>query len=169
MKTQQNTHLNSNIENVGSDPMWFEGMDPKNETEFDGILNQVGLQRTTPIERPVFEVNNDTSMERIVADIEKAHALNSSYRFTLTPLAKPNFVTVKSMEEFCDGPMAIALAVGPYDQKFSEFLPFSGIFVLNSLIIVANDTEDKTAHLMLTLCHQIWVKGIYKPFLKKVA
>jgi hypothetical protein len=168
-KQKQNTHLSSNTENVGSDPKWFEEVDPKNETEFDEILNEVGLKRTTPIQRSVFEINDDISMDQIVADIEKAQSLRSSYRFTLTPLVKPNFVTIKSMEAFSDGPMKLAVAVGPYDQTFNEFLPFSGIFVLNGMIIVANDTEDNTAHLMLKLCHQIWVKGAYRPFLREVA
>jgi hypothetical protein len=165
----KNKHLNNTIENNGSNPMCFEGMDPKTETEFDEILNGVGLKRTTPIERVVFETNDDISMGQIVADIEKAQSLKSSYRFTLTPLVKPNFVTIKSMEKFSDGPMNVAVAVGPYDQTFNEFLPFSGIFVLNGMIIVANDTEDNTAHLMLKLCHQIWVEGAYKPFLREVA
>lgn len=168
-KNKKHTHLSSNIENSGSDPMWFEGMDPNNETEFDEILNEVGLKRTTPIQRSFFEINDGISMDQIVADIEKAQSLRSSYRFTLTPLVKPNFVALKSMEEFSDGPMTVAVAVGPYDQTFSEFLPFSGIFVLNGMIIVANDTEDHTAHLMLKLCHQIWVKGAYKPFQKEAA
>lgn len=165
----KNKHLNNTIENNGSNPMCFEGMDPKTETEFDEILNGVGLKRTTPIERVVFETNDDISMGQIVADIEKAQSLRSSYRFTLTPLVKPNFVALKSMEEFCDGPMKVAVAAEPYAEIFSDFLPFSGIFVLNGVIIVANDTEDNTAQLMLKLCHQIWVKGTYKAFLKEVA
>ena len=168
-KNKKHTHLNSNIENVGSDPIWFEGMDPNNETEFDEILNEVGLKRTTPIQRSFFEINDGISMDQIVADIEKAQSLRSSYRFTLTPLVKPNFVALKSMEEFCDGPMKVAVAAEPYAEIFSDFLPFSGIFVLNGVIIVANDTEDNTAQLMLKLCHQIWVKGTYKSFLKEVA
>jgi len=166
----KNKHLNNTIENGGSDPMWFEGMDPITEAEFDEVLNGVGVKRTTPIERVVFEANDDISMGQIVADIEKAQSLKSSYRFTLTPLVKPNCVAIKAMGDFSDGPkMNLAVAVGPYDQTFNEFLPFSGIFVLNDMIIVANDTEDNTAHLMIKLCHQIWVKDAYKPFLKKVA
>jgi hypothetical protein len=166
----KNKHLNKTIENDSSHPMWFEGMDPKTETEFDEILNGVGLKRTTPIQRVVFDTNDDISMGQIVADIEKAQSLKSSYRFTLTPLVKPNYVAIKSMEDFSDGPkMSLAVAVGPYDQTFNEFLPFSGIFVLNGMIIVANDTEDDTAQMMIKLCHQIWVKDAYKPFLKEVA
>ena len=64
----------------------------------------------------------------------------------------------------------VVLLFGWLDLEiFSDFLPFSGIFVLNGVIIVANDTEDNTAQLMLKLCHQIWVKGTYKSFLKEVA
>ena len=167
--TMHKTHLNSNIENNGSDPMWFEGVDPKNQTEFDEILNGVGLKRTTPIERAVFSVSKKIPFKKIVKDIEKATKNKLSYRFSFTPLQKPKFLTLKTMSDLnVKGDLLnLSIVVRPYDEKFAEIMPFSGIFALNGMMIVAAQTEDETAQHMINVCEGVWYKRLYR-FVKPI-
>lgn len=166
---KQHTHLNSNIENVGSDPMWFEGMDPNNETEFDEILNEVGLKRTTPIERVVFNASKKIPFKKIVKDIGRATKNQLSYRFTFTPLQKPKFLTVKMMSDLNvkSDQMDLSVVVKPYDAKFAEIMPFSGIFALNGMMVVAAQTEDETAQHMINVCEGVWQRRFYR-FVKPI-
>jgi len=139
------------------------------EREFDRSLNEIGINRTTPIQRHFFKNDDDISFDQIVADIEKAQSLKFSYRFTVTPLATPKFVSVKSMSDISDKEGMALIFVDPYESSFKQFLPYSGIFVLNEMIVVANETEDETAKLMIQLCHKIWERGSFKPYVKEVA
>ena len=170
MKTQKHKkHLNSNIENVGSNTMWSEGMDPNNETEFDEILNEFGLKRTTPIERVAFSVSKKIPFKNIVKDIGRATKNKLSYRFTFTPLQKPKFITVKMMTDLNvkGDEMNLSVVVRPYEEKFAEIMPFGGIYALNGMMVVAAPTEDETAQHMVNVCEGVWQRRLYR-FVKPI-
>jgi len=155
MKTKNKTTLNTHIENTGSNPTGLEGNYPKTEADFDRALALAGARRITPVERVYFSAS-ELPFEQIVEDIGTATKRGLTYQFTFTPLETPKFVCAKHMKDLTGDSICLSLPVKPCSEDHIKVMPFSGILVINGLIVVAAGTPDDTARCMLNVCEGVW-------------
>jgi len=136
----------------------------KHQNWLDNYLNSYGHrtgETIQSVEEIEFKNNNDIFLSDLLPDIQKAMNRESIMKFSLKPLRKPKYISTHRIGQMDKGEeMQLEIKVREYNDQFVQTIPFSGFVVMGDRLLVAEETDDSTAELMIKLVNLIWTNHL---------